>query len=463
MFVRRGFDLKPISILLSVFCIIIMLFGCHAPILVGQPEPDSQLSSSREPLPTLPNDTLYPFNSAYTWLSGGTILAVPDNGIIRYIDLNNQLVRTVTIPVDPLIGQYHYAITDDRIFVAGVYDDKASLGFLSACKTTDGDWVLANGAILDGSGKLVREFLRYTEIEDPNRIISRTLSDGRTVKGWEDTCLLDPVWINEDLVALNGRNRLFLYRVSTDKLTLVDDMSEWMQSYDKMQVYYGIQEVVPASGGCIYFACKNKEKSNTVRSAWFADETGYKALFDEQEFSAIYAENGVFAMLDWTSDPETGNTLSTHIWYATSEHFQLTDAGSFDGSVRFETIDDNRIVFSLESGEPHHYVMLDTKDTSITWLPSQIKHSSNRHTIRTRIVNGSLQYIYTALVDGVYRNCLYDTSTNISQTLSGSPFSSGEHVFNMQNTHYIEFVPDTWDANRLRIRPIQPASHNGVS
>ncbi len=448
--------MKPISILLSVFCIIIMLFGCHAPIPVGQPEPDSQLSSARESLPPLPNDTLYPFNSAYTWLSGSTILAVPDNGIIRYIDLNNQLIKTVTIPVDPLIGQYRYAITDNRIFVAGFYEDKASLGFLSACKTTDGDWVLANGSILDGRGKLIREFLHYTETEAPNRIISRTLSDGRTVNDWEDTNLLDPVWINEDLVALNGHNRLFLYRVSTNKLTLVDDMSEWMQSYDKMQVYYGIQEVVPVSGGCVYFACKNDEKSNTVRSAWFADETGYKELFEEQEFSAIYSENGVFAMLDWINHPETGNTLSTHIWYATSEHFQLTDAGSYDGSVRFETIDDNRIVFSLESGEPNHYVMLDTKDASVTWLPPQIPYRTHPHIVRTRNVNGFLQYIYTALVDGEFRNCVYDTSTNTSHTLSGSPFSSGEQVFNMQNTHYIEFVPDTRDAHSLRIRPIQP-------
>ena len=448
--------MKRISILFSVFSIIIVLFGCHAPIPAGQPQPDSQLSSAPEPLPPLPSDTLYPYGSAYTWLSDGTILAVPDNGIIRYIDLNNQLVKTITIPVDPLIGEYRYTITDNRIFVAGVYEDKASLGFLSGCRTTDGDWVLANGSILDGSGKLIREFLHYTETEAPNRIISRTLSDGRTVNDWEDTNLLDPVWINEDLVALNGHNRLFLYRVSTDKLTLVDDISEWMQSYDKTQAYYGIQEVVPASGGCVYFACKNDEKSNTVRSAWFADETGYRALFEEQEFSAIYTDNGVFAMLDWVSHPETGNTLSTHIWYATSERLQLTDAGSFDGSVSFETIDEDRIVFSLESGEPHHYVMLDTKDASVTWLPSQIPYRTHAHIVRTRIVNGFLQYIYTALVDGEYRNCVYDTSTNTFNTLSGSPFSSRERVFNMQNTHYIEFVPDTRDAHSLRIRPIQP-------
>lgn len=447
--------MKSLRLLLIAFVCIIMLFGCHTPLPVNETESDSPLSSDPEPISPSLSDTLYPFKSACVWLNGGTILAAPDSDTIRYIDLNNQLVNTVTIPAKYLIAEYQFAVTDNRIFVQGGYSENDYPGSLSACKTTDGDWVLVNGSIWDGTGNLIREFLHYTEIPDENHEIIRTLSDGRTVKGWEDTSILTPVWINEDLVALNGHDRLFLYRVSTDKLTLVDDMSEWIQAYGKMGVYFGVQEVVPVSGGCVYFACKNKEKWNTVRSAWFADETGSRALFEEQEFSAIFGENGVYAMVDLISDPETGDTVSTHLWYATSESFQLTDAGAFNVPVYFETIDDNRIVFSSESDGMHRFLKLDTKDASVTWLPIQIQRGSHHQKLRTRIVNGSLQYIYTALVDGVYQNCLYDTSTNTFQALSGSPFSSGEQVFNMQNTHYIEYYPDTKKAHSIRIRPVE--------
>jgi hypothetical protein len=262
--------------------------------------------------PTLPaqeelapqiNDVFYPVAGppsnqpgAYFWLDGGNTLVVPNRNEMQYINLDNRLIKTVTIPADKMFEYYWLALTDNRIFITS--NDAMIFNI-------DGKLILSNGSIWDSNGNLVREFLGFESIYDESQepYTRYFLSDGREV-GFDATAGISgpPLWINDDLVALNGHSRLFLYRVSTDTITLVDDMSDMIERYNNFSVYYGIHLIMPTKNGCYYFAYKDEQKANTAGTVWYADETGVKVLFGGREFSRVIYENGMLLMMEWGED-----------------------------------------------------------------------------------------------------------------------------------------------------------------
>lgn len=269
--------------LLAFFCILLLLTGCTVQISPAESSSTPESSTASSPSPTTEQSQ------------------PPSQAPLGRED----------IPCE-LIGDYWLEATSTRILVMG----GNGIGFFSPC-ITDGQWVLVNGSIWDDQGNLLREFLSMQENPDPQTGWA-TLSDGRVVERREDANWVSSAhWISDDLLAINCLSRLFLYRISTDNLTLVEDMYDWMQQFGREQVYYGVRDIMPTDDqkGCYYFAHKNARKSNTVGSIWYADETGTKALFNEQEFSRVFYQDGMLVMLHWERQT-LGEVTATHIWYS---------------------------------------------------------------------------------------------------------------------------------------------------
>ena len=389
--------------------------------------------------------------TACFWLDEGNTLVVPNKGEMQYIGLDNQLIKTVTIPDDKLSEYYWPAFTDNRIFI---YDMD-----LSVCNV-DGEWIVANGSIWDSDGNLVREFLdleyRY-EDDSPVPLARYFLSDGRELELGEGVTnisgSISPVWINDDLIALNSGNRLFLYRISTDTVTLVDDMSEWMNKYGKMQVYYGIrQTVIPVGESCYYFAHKNEEESNVsgAGTVWYADETGSKVLFDGQEFSRLIYENGMLLMIEWIDDDSS--TQTTRLFYATDRDLTLRELASWDGFYNVDHASGGYFMIK-EDNEPYRFYALNTADATLSDFVPQIENCHQYNILGIRQDNGSLQYMYSAFIDGEEDYYIYDAKTETNQKLDVKPNLFAGESFNDQMTHFTEHYSNYYfRTNTVRVR-----------
>jgi len=465
--------LKRTAFIGLCLCLIICAGGCNQRSTTSESNTSAPSSSQPSDLPSAEtpppedSDTFYPIgpNAAYKWLDGGKLLAVPDGGTIQYIDLDNRLVNTVVIPPDKLIGNYQFSISDNRIFVIGGYDDSGpyNAGNLSMC-FTDGEWVLANGSIWDDKGNLLREFLQFREA-DPEAGADHcgSLSDGRIVQNWEDVSIPEwrVYWLSDDLIVLNGHSRLFFYRLSTDTLTLVDDMSDWMQKYGKMQAYYGIANVMPAGNGigCYYFAHKNEEKSNAVGTVLYADETGARELFGGQEFSSAVYENGMLVMIDRIDNPAGTQTETTRLWYATDDDLTIRELASWDGSYILER-SANGYISLIEWNEPYRFYAIDTVSASVSSYVPQIENCNQYEILGVRKNGGSLQYIYTTFIDGETGYYLYDTQTDTNREMTEKPYLFRDEAFHEPVTHFVERYPnesydDMFNTTGVRIREIE--------
>ena len=465
--------LKRITLIGLCLCLIISAGGCNQRGAPSESDASAQPSSQPSDLPSaeaphpVESDTFYPIgaNTAYKWLDGGKLLAVPDGGTIQYIDLGNRLVNTVTIPADKLIGNYQFAISDNRIFVMGGYDDSGlyNAGNLSMC-FTGGEWVLANGSIFDDKGNLLREFLQFRETDpDTGADHCGSLSDGRIVQSWEDVSIPEGrvCWLTDDLVVLNGHSRLFFYRLSTDTLTLVDDMSDWMQKYGKMQAYYGIANVMPAvnGSGCYYFAHKNEEKSNAVGTVLYADETGARELFGGQEFSKAVFENGMLVMIDRVDNPEATQAETMRLWYAMGDDLTIRELASWEGNYILERAATGYIAL-VEWNEPYRFYVIDTADASVSSYVPQIENCNQYEILGVRKNGGSLQYIYTTFIDGETGYYLYDTQTDTNREMTEKPYLFRDEAFHEPVTHFVERYPnesydDMFNTTGVRIREIE--------
>lgn len=445
--------MKKIICVLLILAMLASLAACGNTI---EPEPIPSIESSSEQStppqqeekeiePPPYSDVFYPIAGppsyqpgAYFWLDDGKTLVVPNKGEMQYIGLDNQLIKTVTIPDDKLFEYYWLAFTDNRIFVADMD--------LSVC-SVDGKAIITNGSIWDSDNNLVRGFLgfesRYDDTQEP--FTRYFLSDGRELESSAVITNISgngpPVWINDDLVALSSGSCLFLYRLSTDTVTLVDDMSEWMEKYGKFSVYYGIrQTVIPSGEGCYYFAHKNEEKSNGAGTVWYADETGSKVLFDGQEFSRLIYENGMLLMIEWTDD-----FSSTRLFYATDSDLTLRELASWDGSYNVDRASSGYFLIK-ENNEPYRFYALDTVDATLSDFVPQIENCRQYDILGIRKNNGSLQYIYSAFIDDGVSYYLYDVKTDTNRNLDAKPHLFTDETFHKPMTHFVERYPnDSYD------------------
>jgi len=416
------------------------------------------------------SDVFYPISGGWhktwwTWLEEGTLLAVQDYGNIRYIDLNNQLVSELTIPEHILTGDYRISIADNRIFVSGggaarrrsdIPDRRPES--LAVCKVGD-EWILVNGSIWDSDGNLIREFLQYDSILNAfGSEIGRELSDGREVEisisMYRDSAE-PPVWVNDDLVAINFYSRLFFYRISTDTLTLAVDISEWMNNLSSgiMHVYYGIAYIMPTENGVFYFAHKDEEKASTVGTVWYADETGSQVLFDGQQFSYVLNYDGMLLM------GETHTTMNnTKLWYATDDDWTLRELVFWDWRHMPRRPNNGYFTF-IRSYIPYTFHAIDALDASIISSHNPQIESNQYSILGIRKIGDFLQYIYAAWIDGDYYFYIYDEGTGITRELNELPFTFLNNGLNQSLTHFVELYPSGWritidDATGIRVREI---------
>ncbi len=427
-----------------MFCVMLLLAGCGQQPIGSSGSQSSSSSFSESPLSeSQACDDFYPISDrgGYWWLDEGKLLAVPDDCEVQYINLENRLVRKTQIADGKLTGDYQFELSDRRILIKGGYDDGGlySTGYFAVCYT-GGEWVLANGSIWDEQGGLLRLFLCMKQNENQAQKGFAKLSDGRTVEKWEDLGLIHTAhWINEDLLALNAHSRLFLYRISTDTLTLVDDMNEWMQKQGKLQVYFGIETIMPAKHGkgCYYFAHKNEMSSNIVGSVWYADETGGNLLFEGEEFNRVLYENGMLMMLRWEDSPETiAEIEATHIWCATDDDLTPRKLARLEDSVVPRRASGGFILLS-DSLSDEVYI-IDTEEASLSAHQAPVGNCTQYQPLGVRREGGGLQYLYTALINqkkGYYR---YDAKTGENRRMEATPHLFQDEEFHLPMTHFVE-------------------------
>lgn len=285
------------------------------------------------------------------------------------------------------------------------------------------------------------------------------LLDGRKISSWAEISHIQTIaWIDQDLVVLNGHDRLFFYRISNDTLTLVDDMSDWMAKYGKSQVYYGIADMMPTKNGCFYFAHKNEEKSNIVGTVWYADETGIKVLFDGQEFNRVAYENGMLLLIGWDGNRGANQIGTTHLWYANDDDLTLRKKAIWDGIFDVRRMANGYIMIS-QNEEPYRFYVMDTSDTTLSSYVPRIKNCWQYNFLGIRKDGDSLQYIYSSFIDGVAAYYLYDTQTDTNLALNSKLFLFNDEALHKPMTHFVERYPnesydDMFYTTGVRIREI---------
>ena len=464
---------KWMTLILCV-CLIASLAACsqggddNGPVL-SQSQSDNETQAERsaplvqEGQAPQGNDEFYPISGSqphhtrYFWLSDGKIIAVPNKGEIQYIGLNNQLVNAVTIPDDKLIGDYEIVLADNRILVMG--NDLSGLHRTFMTIKTEGEWILVNGSFWDDEGNIIRELRNFrldglnNPEDNPDGSDREFLLDSREIVV-EDMLPVTPVWINNDLIAVHWFSHLFFYRISTDTLTLVDDMSDWIGKYGNFQVYYGVDVVMPTENGCYYFAHKNEEKSNSAGTVWYADEAGTEVLFDGREFRRVIYENGMLLMIDWPDDMN-----ATRLWYATDSDWTLRELAAWDSFYSIQERVTNGCFVLIDDNEPYRFYSIDTLDAALSSYVPQIENCRQYEVWGVRKNNGSLQYIYSTFIDGELDYYIFDTGTGTNRKLDSSPFPyTNIEGLHKPMTHFIEGYPSESflsDTTAVRVREIK--------
>ena len=422
----------------------------------------STSNSVPDAVPAVDPDAYYP-GSQYQWLREGTLLAVIDQPQIQLLNLDNHPVKTLTVSDDCLIGEYGMTLSDNLFLVSGGYDYAApdNSGYFSAC-FVEGRWILANGSIWDYDGNIIKSFERtQINISEGNED-QPTMANGQTIEQSSPVTLT--CWINDDLIALSGRYMLFFYRISTDTLTLADDMSymdEWVPKSGNNPQWWGVEKIFPADSGCYYFTCKNKEKFDTVRTVCYADESGSYELFDGQEFESVLMVDDLLLMLDGEYNPVTNWTENTQIRYAETENRQLTDFAVLKGSMSFHHRVGDLLIFSGAGYDMDYRIVsinLQTKEESV-FIPA-IENFNQYSLLGAREINGSLQYIYSTF-DGEINYYLHDSAGNTNKKLSTTPYLFTDESHHEPMTHFAERYPlvtnynAAFNTTHIRVRPLE--------
>lgn len=447
--------------LLLVAVLLVSTMGCSQKASSSRSEIDKSESSGASVVSRQESvlDTYYPHTASAVWLGDEETLAVPNGNTIRYLDMNNHVKKTVELPKESIIGDCRYFFASNRIFAMGGYDAENYPGNLTAL-LLDGTWELTNGAIFDGDGKLLHAFPRYTETQMPDEATRRTLSDGRTLpaEGVKQSTLESVGWVTDDLVVLNGNNRLFFYRLSTDTLTLADDMSEWMEKYGKSSVYYGVEQVFPYGEGAFYFVHKNEEKSNNVGTVWYADESGAKELFVGQEFQNCIGNETMLVMVAY--EGETEETRQARVFYARTDDLALQELG-MDVSWMNPSSRLNGSLASLEAssiGQPQsaEFYLLDAENGALDrFVPPQAQQQCSLLGA-WREADG-FEYIYSVFDSAAGTNAYYRYHSASGQTeqLTCAPEISGDQSYSAHLNYYVEYSPTLYESVELRIRPLE--------
>lgn len=367
--------MKKIICILIVFATV--LSGCSRwSVEIRNPEEQtgncsSEVSSGTEK----PEEIFYPSAGAYMeygfeyirgkaeW-NGDNTLTFQHENTIKTISTENEILKTVELPKEylPEDGGYDLSWNEKYILAIDKQVESSWDQYGVVCFDDDGKVVLANVALFDLEGNLVKEynkgaFGRYNE----NGKYEICFPDEKIFE-YNRCCYLADgnrtYWLDEDKVIFECHLFVGYYDFSKDEGKMLDDMSKYGELYGKFDVYYGVQS--PQCGvldGDFYYLSANVEQNGkTKNTIWKANENGTEELFGGkgfwhffvgrevliavEEIDGNYSENGSIV---YAIDPKN---LEPKEIYRGNVSVPFGD----DGKIRFRNYynDDPQILYSYD-------------------------------------------------------------------------------------------------------------------
>lgn len=419
-------------------------------------------------LPITQNDNFHTITGSYRWSDDGEFLVTQIGDELHFIDHKNNDIKTLTF--EPSEPEYDCFLrwNDNMVFVATV---NTLLPTETRIIKQGENYVINNARIYKMDGTLVKDF---PLVEDVNLVYKSEEVFESSVRQNLDRVL----WIDDDTIAINTQSRVFLYRVSDDKLELVDDMTkevtggwtiyaansfgaleDWV---DNGRYYYTASRTINDKQQpqvALYTADLENGARPVLGSDWYYDR--YKIrdgkliiqnnrYGDAAEIPEPY--RNLFPML--ISDVSYVD-LNANTWpVSIGEIFNDGSLVLNDG--RYLAWHENRI-----DGENVERIFhcLDTESgTDTTFAPQKyeskpLTYGSWSYTlINFRVVDGSVQFIYNSndlqetktLAEGIITEdwltpyYLYDTATDTRKLLSDFWCLPYENSFNAAKTHFVE-------------------------
>lgn len=365
--------------------------------------------------------------AGYGWNPDGTFTFQNEN-TINTLSPENQLLETVTIPVEQLTKGSGYQFSWSDTYILAVAADYGAGGMVYF--TDDGGVHLANVTLFDRKGQLVRQYPAGKIYDDESGGYLLPAPEGTAVT---DGCSLytggefTVYWLDSTTAVINGHSHVVLYDFAADTGRVLDDMSDLKEKHGKFFVYYGVdqRQCGVMDGSFYYLAHRDEEKSNTEGTVWRADKNGAVELFDGKAFWHLLVCSDALMLVE-------------HIDPANVEGAdRLYHVASKDGSPREVwqgrlsiTFKENgrylafRNIFGQEGEDTTLYAYhRDTGELSNHSLGQVVQVDD----LWLRQVDGSLRYYYTTFVDGATADWVYDTASDTTTQLPegtvGSIFS----------------------------------------
>lgn len=234
-------------------------------------------------------------NGKAEWNSDNTLTFQHEN-TIKTISAENELLETVTLPKENLPEDGGYDLSWNEKYILAIDKQIESswnqVGLV--CFDEDGKVYLANVALFDWEGNVVKEY-------------NKGAVDGYNEQGNYQVCFPDgkvfeydryyyladgnhTYWIDEDKVIFECHLLVVYYDFSKDEGKILDDMRKYGEIYGKFSVYYGVQN--PQCGvlnGNFYYLCqRDDEDGETKFSIWKANEGGTEKIFENDNLYHLF-------------------------------------------------------------------------------------------------------------------------------------------------------------------------------
>ncbi|MBQ8594961.1 MAG: hypothetical protein IJ406_03280 [Oscillospiraceae bacterium] len=283
------------------------------------------------------------------WNSDNTFTFQHEN-TIKTISAENELLETVTLPKEnlPKDGGYDLSWNEKYILAIDKQIESSQDQFGLVCFDEEGKVYLANVALLDWEGNLVKEYNKgavggYNEHNN----YQVCFPDGKVFEYDRYYYLADgnhTYWIDEDKVIFECHLFVVYYDFSKDEGKILDDMRKYGEIYGKFDVYYGVQS--PQCGvlnGDFYYLSTNVEQNGKVKiTIWRANENGAEELFEGKEFWHFFVGNEILIAVEGIDGSYVEN--GSIVYAIEPENLELKEIYRGDPSLPFG--DDGKIRFN---------------------------------------------------------------------------------------------------------------------
>ena len=336
---------------------------------------DTEESSESSEEAELSEEKFFPAAGAYfkygfeyirgraVWNEDNTLTFQHEN-TINTISAENEIIETVELPKEylPEDGAYDLYWNEKYILAIDKQEESSFDQYGVVCFDDDGNVFLANVALFDREGNLIKEYnigakggygeFGNYEIRFPNSEVFGDknysyLADGERVH-----------WLDDDTVVFECHLWVVYYDFSKDEGKVLDNMSGYLDTYGKFSVYYGVEyyQCGVLNGDFYYLSHRIDQNVGNKSTIWKANENGAEELFDGKEFwhlfvgkeilIAVEAIDGNFSengSIVYAIDPEN---LELKEIYRGNVSVPFGD----DGKIRFKNYynDDPEILYSYD-------------------------------------------------------------------------------------------------------------------